>query len=226
MSCLGSVLPSSQACVVTLCRANEDFAFEQQAGGQLPGLHVGALVLWAFSFRTQGCLCGGDFCKSLRPFSCAPSAWGCGRRGGAVLLLFGWVRFKLNTHRALPQLAAALQALACCEPCVAEEFGSALPSLIPSVGLSVKEGGISSVQSSSCDCAALLLRGLWCLIKHSVYFEAIRRHTDTCSLSVPSCLFHKILWELSKSLSPLSLCSRLVQYWLLGSWTGTHCVLI
>lgn len=68
------------------------------------------------------------------------------------------VGFKLTTHRALPQLAAALQTLGCDEPCVAEEFGSALPSLIPSVGLRVKERGISSVQSSSCDHAALLLR--------------------------------------------------------------------
>lgn len=66
------------------------------------------------------------------------------------------VGFKLNTHRALPQLAAALQSLDCYEPCVAEEFGSALPSLIPSVGLRVKERGISSVQSSSCDRAGLL----------------------------------------------------------------------
>lgn len=53
-------------------------------------------------------------------------------------------------------------------------------------------------------CPALPLRALGCLLQRSVYFETIQKHTDTRSFSVPSCLPHKILWELSKSLSPLS----------------------
>lgn len=80
---------------------------------------------------------------------------------------------------------------------MAEEFGSALPSLLPSVGLSVEEEA-QAVQSCPWDCTALPLRGLGCLIKDPSYSEAIRL-TDTCSLSVPSCLFHKIMWELGKS---------------------------
>lgn len=53
--------------------------------------------------------------------------------------------------------------------------------------------------------AALPLRGLGCLIKDSSYSEAIRRLRDTHCLSVPTCLFHGILWELGKSESLIPL---------------------
>lgn len=86
--------------------------------------------------------------------------------------------------------AAAPQAMPCSARVEAEESGSALPSLLPSVGSS-GEKEAQAVQSS--------LFGLGCLIKNSSYSEAIQRLRDTHFLSVPNCLFLRILWELGKS---------------------------
>lgn len=149
-------------CVVMPCRANKDFALEQLSGrAGRRGLHRGALVWWAFSFRTQG----SDFCKSLCPFSCAPSVWAWGRRGGPVVLLFCGVGLKGDAPRALPVLAAALRSLVAASSVWPRRLDLlCLP--LPSVGLRAKE----EVQAlcKAVRATALPLRGLWCLIKHSI----------------------------------------------------------
>ena len=137
MPCLGSVLPSSQVCVVMLCGANKDFAFEHLLGragrraaarpayggfsGPFPSgpKHRGVFVV-TVSLQLRS-LCLGTWKE---------------RRTGGLEGEYSQGSSLAGHKQAL--LAAALQALACCEQCAAEEFGSALPSLLPSVGLEVR----------------------------------------------------------------------------------------